>query len=248
MEVLDLVDALRLDDGDAVEEVFALDQYAFEIHGVVRRDPQIALWHIVGQGAGLDANWQHVLSAHDVTAAIAALADPFDRARDACAGHDFVADLELLDALVSARRADRGAAAITGRGGVVGYLIDARGFGQHEMLLAKDAVQRHALEDNIAGVLDLQRSGGAVLGPHDMVPGVARAGDVDDVAGRRRVAFAGETRNRGGEIAGEGRAGALAGEVERAAVGARDGGEVDRPGSDRRTAVQPQRAAVDDRR
>ena len=84
-----------------------------EVHGMVRRNPKIAPGHIVGERAGLDADRQDVLSAHDKAAEIAPPADPFDRPRlpDAVITWSPIA---RLNPFVAARRADQRAAAIAG--------------------------------------------------------------------------------------------------------------------------------------
>ena len=60
VEVIDALDALGLDDRDAIDEIDGLDQHAFKEHRVVWRDPQIAarLMHI--ERARLDADRQNV--------------------------------------------------------------------------------------------------------------------------------------------------------------------------------------------
>lgn len=84
-------------------------------HRVVRRDPEIALRHVVGQRTGFYANWQNIFPPDDKAAAVAPPSDPFDRSRHARGGHHFVADLKLLNPVVAARRPDQRTGAVAGR-------------------------------------------------------------------------------------------------------------------------------------
>lgn len=115
MKVLDRLDTPRLHNGDAVDKVFRLDQHAVEIHRMVRRNPQIALRHIVVERAGLDTDRQNVFAPRDKAAGITSPPDPFDRPRRARYGHHFVADLELFDARVAALHSNERTAAVAGR-------------------------------------------------------------------------------------------------------------------------------------
>jgi hypothetical protein len=53
MEILDLVDPLRLKDRYQIDQIAHLDQYPFEIHCVMRRNPQLAPRHTVGHAPAL---------------------------------------------------------------------------------------------------------------------------------------------------------------------------------------------------
>ena len=136
VKVFHSLDALGLHDRDAIDEVFRFNQHAavlilevfvIEVDGVVRRNPQIALWQIVAERAGLDADRQNVFAPHHEASAVASSSDPRDRPRRAGRGHDVVADLKLLDLRVAARRADARARAIAGDdGGLVLAEADGR--------------------------------------------------------------------------------------------------------------------------
>ena len=57
---------LGLHDRHAVDQVLGLDQHAaemlvIEVHGVMRRNPQVAPRHVVVERAGLDADRQNIL-------------------------------------------------------------------------------------------------------------------------------------------------------------------------------------------
>ena len=101
MEILDVFDALGLYDGDAVNEVLGLDQHAlemlvFEIHSMLRRDPEIALRHVLIKRAGIDADRQEVFLTHGEASRIGSPANPFDWSGLAGFGHHPVADGEVL--------------------------------------------------------------------------------------------------------------------------------------------------------
>ena len=63
VEIFDLLDAVGLHDGHTVDEVLRLDQHAVEIHGVLRRYPQVAARRVLVKRAGLDADRQDFLLA-----------------------------------------------------------------------------------------------------------------------------------------------------------------------------------------
>ena len=56
MEILDTLDVFGLNDRHIVDEILGFDQNAFEVHGMMRRYPEITPGDIVGQRACLEAN------------------------------------------------------------------------------------------------------------------------------------------------------------------------------------------------
>ena len=119
VNVLDLADALGLHDRRAVDQILCFDQHTVvivvrKIHCVVGRDPKIAPRHVVIERTGLDADRKNIFPPHDEAAGIAPAPDPFDRPRRAGSGHNFVADLKLLDPPVAAWGANECACAIAG--------------------------------------------------------------------------------------------------------------------------------------
>ena len=115
VEIVHLVGALSLHDRGAINEVLGFDQHAVDVHGVVRRNPEVASRHMVVQGAGLDADRQDVFLPRGEAPAIAPSPDPFDRPQGAGHGHHFVADFQILHALLPALRLDQRAGAIADR-------------------------------------------------------------------------------------------------------------------------------------
>lgn len=97
MEILDLVDPLRLKDRYQIDQIAHLDQYPFEIHCVMRRNPQLAPRHTVGQCTCPDADRQDVGLPQREASGIAAPADPLDWPRHARRGDDPVADRQIFD-------------------------------------------------------------------------------------------------------------------------------------------------------
>ena len=99
---------------------FALSKYMAWL-----ANPKIALWHIVSERTGLDADRQNILPAHDETSAIAAPANPFDGLRLPRERDDAVADRQFLDRHLAPLGQDQRAAAVTWR------LISAVGDFEH---------------------------------------------------------------------------------------------------------------------
>ena len=62
MDVGNVVDTFGLEDVDAVDEVTRFDQHAIQIHGVVRRNPEIATGYTHLDGTGFDADRQHAFA------------------------------------------------------------------------------------------------------------------------------------------------------------------------------------------
>ncbi len=80
VEILDLLRAVGLIDRNIVDQIFCLNQNPVQIHGMVRRDPEIMCWHIIGQGSGLKTDGQNILAAKNEAACVATPAAPLDRA------------------------------------------------------------------------------------------------------------------------------------------------------------------------
>ena len=81
VEILDRRPALLLADRRAVDQLAGADQLAVDEDRVIRRDQQIAVRHVVGERAALDADRRHRLRPRMRGQVDAPPADPLDRLR-----------------------------------------------------------------------------------------------------------------------------------------------------------------------
>ena len=109
------LDRLSLRDRDAIHQTPGWNQLAVDEHAMAGRNPQVPPWHIIGQGAALDAHGQHEVVSGDERARVVPAANPDDRFGGAGAGNNAVADLQGLDGDLAAIRQNGGAGAIAGR-------------------------------------------------------------------------------------------------------------------------------------
>jgi hypothetical protein len=58
VEIFDALDLIGLQDRDAIDQILGFDQHTIEIHGVMRRDEEIASRHVVAERSRLEANRQ----------------------------------------------------------------------------------------------------------------------------------------------------------------------------------------------
>ena len=79
VEVLDRGPACLLADGGAVDQLAGADQPAVDEDGVVRRDQQVGVRHVVGEGAAADADGRHGLRLRMRGEVDPAAADPLHR-------------------------------------------------------------------------------------------------------------------------------------------------------------------------
>src|SRR4051795_9984772 len=77
MKILNLIDGRSLYDGNLIHQIDRLDQDALQVHGMVRRYPQIAPRHALIDRAGLDADRQDIPATKDEATAVTAASDPF---------------------------------------------------------------------------------------------------------------------------------------------------------------------------
>ena len=88
-------------DGGAVHQSPGADQHAVHEDGVVRRDQQIAVRHVVSEGGAFDADRRHGLRPRMAGEAYAAMAEPLDGLRD------FFANDQSDDLHAGTQRLDR---------------------------------------------------------------------------------------------------------------------------------------------
>ena len=79
VEILDRGPGLLLVDGRAVDELAGADQLAIDEDGVIRRDQQIGVRHVVGEGAAPDADGATVSGCGCAVRSMPAAAEPLHR-------------------------------------------------------------------------------------------------------------------------------------------------------------------------
>ena len=118
VDVLHALDRAGLGDGHAVDQFGGRHQHPVQVHGVQRRDMQIAPRQPCAEGARADADRQDVAPVLDEPPSEGAAADPFDGLGRAVQRDHAVADGQVFDGDVPAVGADGRARAVAGGGGV----------------------------------------------------------------------------------------------------------------------------------
>ena len=145
-------------DGGAVHQLPGADQHAVHEDRVIRRDQQIAVRHVVGEGVAFDADRRHGLRSGMRGQIDAAMAEPSDRARDVVAiryRENKISDDEVFDFAFARRGGDMRASQIANRlGGEERQVrgVEGRARGQDRgAALGQRPAQVRQVEHHVAG-------------------------------------------------------------------------------------------------